>query len=352
MSTSRSNVRPAMMDIRGALLVGSMPLDNSAAVFGFAMQHLGHHLKRIPDGETGSRINWTQWQVDVFRAVDAFESEMFDAGYLRRPRFRLRPGKKVDDVFFPPLGYANAARASYEVFRSLKRSGVIAPHIRFQVCLPTPIAPTIIFVSPEHHRAIEPLYEAAMLKELDEIIEHIPQEDLAIQWDAAIEFAILEGVMSHPFENPEAELIARLIRLGNSVPDRAELGFHLCYGDAGGRHFREPVDTSRLVSVANGVLRGLTRALDWLHLPVPSERTDEAYFAPLLALALAPRTELYLGLVHSIDGVAGARRRVDAARRFVRHFGVSTECGCGRRNPDSLPELLAIHAAVSTPIDG
>jgi hypothetical protein len=98
-------------------------------------------------------------------------------------------------------------------------------------------------------------------------------------------------------------------------------------------------------------MRPVERKVPWLHLPVPIERTDEAYFAPLLALVLAPRTELYLGLVHSIDGVAGTRKRLDAARKFVRHFGVSTECGCGRRSPDILPELLAIHAAVSTPID-
>ena len=71
-------------DVRGALLVGSMPLADSAAVFTFAAQHLGRHLKRIPDGETGSRINWTQWQVDVFNGVDALEFEIFDAGYLRR----------------------------------------------------------------------------------------------------------------------------------------------------------------------------------------------------------------------------------------------------------------------------
>ena len=71
-------------DVRGALLVGSMPLANSAAVFTFAAQHLGRHLKRIPDGETGSRINWTQWQVDAFNGADALKSEIFDAGYLRR----------------------------------------------------------------------------------------------------------------------------------------------------------------------------------------------------------------------------------------------------------------------------
>jgi hypothetical protein len=324
-STSTLNVPVTARDIRGALLVGSMPLADSAAVFTFAARHLGRHLRRIPDGETGSRINWTQWQVGVFNAIDAFESEMFDAGYLRRPKFRLKAGKHADDVVFPQLSYASAARASYETFKALRQSGVIAAQTRFQVCLPTPVAPVIILVSPEHQRAIEPLYEAAMLKELDEIVAYIPPDDLAIQWDTAIEFAISEGVLPHSFDDPVADLTGRLIRLANSVPHGVELGFHLCYGDSGGRHFKEPADTSKLVAVANDILHGLTRSLDWLHLPVPKERADQAYFAPLQKLALKARTELYLGLVHAVDGTAGTQARIAAARNFTPRFGVATE---------------------------
>ena len=83
--------------VRGALLVGSVPLQNSEAVFAFASENLGDHLTRIPDGETGVRINWTQWQLDVFNAVPALASEMFDAGYLKRPKFRLKPGASVEE---------------------------------------------------------------------------------------------------------------------------------------------------------------------------------------------------------------------------------------------------------------
>ena len=189
-----------------------------------------------------------------------------------------------------------------------------------------------------------------MLKELDEIVEHIPLDDLSIQWDTAIEFAILEGVLPHSFDDPEADLTTRLIRLGDSVPHGAELGFHLCYGDSGGRHFKEPADTSKLVAVANRVLRGLTRPLDWLHLPVPKERADETYFAPLQKLNIKAQTELYLGLVHMVDGISGTRARIAVARNFAPRFGVATECGCGRLKPETLPELMAIHAAVSSPI--
>ena len=43
------------------------------------------------------------------------------------------------------------------------------------------------------------------------------------------------------------------------------------------------------------------------HLPVPRNRTDEVYFAPLRTLRLHPETELYLGLVHYTDGIEGTR---------------------------------------------
>jgi hypothetical protein len=122
-----------------------------------------------------------------------------------------------------------------------------------------------------------------------------------------------------------------------------ELGYHLCYGDAGHRHFKEPHDTAKLVSVANAVAAGVDRPIAWLHLPVPRERADRAYFAPLANLRLHPETELYLGLVHQTDGLEGTRRRAEAARTVVRSFGLATECGLGRRPPETARDLLQLH---------
>jgi len=337
-------------EVRGVHLVGSVPLSDAEAVFKFAVKHLGSHVRRIPDGETGARINWTQWQLDVFQLVEALESEVVDSGYIRRAKFRIRPGMTAADVNFPPLGYAKAVRDSYPVFRSLKRAGEIPAHVKFQVCLPTPIAPTVIYVFPADQVAVELRYEAAMLTELDQILETVPHEELALQWDTAIEFAIIEGSLPHSFQNPEVEMVERLVRLGNYVPDSVELGFHLCYGDSGGKHFKEPEDTSKLVSVANDLIAGLRRKLNWLHLPVPIERADTAYYAPLAHLNLHPEAELYLGLVHGPDGVAGANKRIASARHYVKRFGVSTECGLGRKSPDTLADLMKIHTAISQPL--
>ncbi len=340
----------AVDKVCGALLVGSMPLSDSSAVFRFSSEQLGQHLRRMPDGETGDRINWTQWQIDVLKRVDALESEIVDSGYVRRSKFRLKPGRQPSDLAFPQLDYAKAAKESYAAFRSLKAAGVIRPDIRMQVCLPTPLAPIVIYVFPEHQRVVEPSYEQAMLAELAEIVASIPKNELAIQWDTAVEFAILEQVMPHALDNPLADILARLVRLGNAVPDGVELGFHLCYGDSGGRHFKEPGDASKLVTVANGIAGSLKRRLHWLHMPVPKERSDPQYFTPLDNLRLGPATELYLGLVHASDGVDGTLQRIGAASLYASSFGVATECGCGRRAPEVLQELMTIHRAVSAPV--
>ncbi len=138
-----------------------------------------------------------------------------------------------------------------------------------------------------------------------------------------MEFSTLDGLGPPPTPEVKQAILDRLVRVGNRVPAAVELGYHLCYGDYGHKHFKEPADTGVLVEVANAIAGGLARSLTWLHLPVPRDRDDEAYFAPLRGLQLAPATELYLGLVHYTDGVhaapPGDRRAPRAARVRHRH---------------------------------
>ena len=113
------------------------------------------------------------------------------------------------------------------------------------------------------------------------------------------------------------------------------------------RHWKEPEDTAVLVRVANAIATTVSRRIDWIHMPVPVDRDDDAYFAPLAGLGLDPATRLYLGLIHFTDGIEGARRRIRAAERVVADFGVGTECGFGRRDPATVLELLDLHRAIA-----
>jgi methionine synthase II (cobalamin-independent) len=126
------------------------------------------------------------------------------------------------------------------------------------------------------------------------------------------------------------------------------MGIHLCYGDFEAKHFVEPLDTGKMVELANLFTHNSTRPLTWIHLPVPVDRDDEAYFAPLTGLERGERTELYLGLVHAKDGTAGTLRRMQAAHKTVKDFGIATECGMGRsRTPELVRELLQVHVSAA-----
>ena len=272
----------------------------------------------------------------VRRLVNAALVRAMQAGRAQGATLaRLRPGVQPDAVRLGPLGYAAAARESFAVFSRLKADGLIPRDMRFQVCLPTPLAVISNFPLAQQ-RVLSSIYEARLKQEIEDMLDVIPADELAIQWDAAIEFAVLEGLVpsayGSPFESRQP-LLDAMLRLGNFVPGEVELGYHLCYGDAGHKHFKEPTDTARLVDVANAVAQGLQRRLNWLHFPVPIGRFDDAYYAPLRISVSTPTRKLYAGLVHDADGAAGTRLRIAAADRALgRPFGVATECGLGRRD--------------------
>jgi hypothetical protein len=140
---------------------------------------------------------------------------------------------------------------------------------------------------------------------------------------------------------------AILVKLANHVPGDVELMFHFCYGDSNHKHVIEPLDMGDMVDVANLLCAKIERPVDLIHMPVPRDRDDDGYFAPLARLRLQPGTELCLGLVHYTDGVVGTRRRLATAEKHVQNFSIATECGFGRRAPDTIPELLRIHAEVA-----
>jgi hypothetical protein len=264
-----------------------------------------------------------------------------------KPWYALQSNADVEALKFGSLGYARAAKESFEVFSRCKREGSVHPACKFQVSLPTPYNVIDQRVAPAHRLAVEPPYEARMRAEVAEIAAAIPHSELAIQWDVAHEVQNLDGGRPHWLDDPERRIVERLVRLGEAVPGDVELGFHLCYGDFGHKHFIEPRDTGLMVHLINQVAGVLGRPIGWVHMPVPRARTDHAYFAPLSALELDPKTRLFLGLVHFTDGVEGARGRLVAAKKIVPDFGIATECGFGRRDPATIDDLLNLHVAVS-----
>lgn len=342
--------------MRHVHLVGSVPLADAREVFEIVGAAIGPHLKRIPDGETGPRLDWITWLEPVFSNHPMFEpsGEIFKlhASAPGRVRYRLKSGFSAKDVTFDNLFYADIAIHSYRDFAQLKAEGRIPTHCRFQVDLVPAHSVIWLFVADDLQAPIDPIYNAALVREIDKLAAAIPHDQLAIQFDvASAVFARLErkdvSGYGRTKEETQATFSKILIDLANHVPADIELLFHFCYGDSNHRHVVEPTDMGDMVEMANWLTAGIGRPIDLIHMPVPRDRSDEAYFAPLKTLKLSPRTELCLGLVHYTDGVTGTRRRMATAEKFVHDFSVATECGFGRRPVETIAELLRIHADIA-----
>lgn len=336
---------------QGVHLVGSLPASSTEEVFRQVSAVLGNHLERVPDGELGDRSSWIAWQHPVFGQVAGLELVPVPPdAYVPRPIFKVREGASEKDIAVGSLGYAKAALESYEIFSRLKREGSVAQHLRFQVGLPSPAEPVIAMLEPGSQAQMSDNYEERMRSELTEIIDKIPHNELAIQWEIVFQIAVLEGLMESYFSDPATQIPAKIAELLDLIPEGVQTGMHLCYGDARHRHFMEPQDTGLMVKLCEATLAQVHRRLDWVHMPVPRGKADVGYFKPLAGLRLPAETRLFLGLVHHTDGEAGTRKRLDAAEEVVESFGIGTECGMGRRPQEQVAELLEMQARLAAPV--
>jgi hypothetical protein len=331
--------------------VGSIPLPDAEAVFRTLADVAAPHLVRLPDGETGIRKTWIRFLQDVLarnpaieRATDVppFKFTQWDGKVLREiPRLRIKPGAAPDPDTFK-TGYADMAIASWSLFERLTREGVIPEKVKFQVSLPTPIAPTYNNMVPSDRPALLPALTEHLIGEVNKIAAAIPNDRVALQWDVCQEVLAWEGYYEPGPVDFRSETLEVLTEIGNAVPAAIELGYHLCYGSPADEHVVQPTDMAIMAEMASAVCAGVGRPIQYFHMPVPKDRADDAYFAPLDNLRLQPGTELYLGLVH-YDDAQGDAARLMAARRHARVDGVATECGMARGDPARLPALLAAH---------
>lgn len=332
------------------LLVGSVPLGTVESVLTTCGAGLGEYVSSLPDGEVGDRINWVD-----FLALRTYRHHP-DVEIVKQPStefgpsvndhwvFRLRDG--VTRITFDDLGYADEAIESYAVFRRLRDEGVIPAGVRFQVGLPTPGSGIdTFFRDPADWPVVKPAYTDAIRAEVHRMLEHIPADDLVVQWDFCGEILNILGPRPWaPDEPVEARFergVEPLSRLSFDIPEETIVGFHWCYGTLGGWPMVDQPDLDLCVRLSAHAIEHSGRRIDYVHMPVNVD-CDERYFAPLRDLELG-ETKLYLGLIHHADGVEGFERRVAAASKAVGDFGIASVCGYGRLSPDVMPEVIAAH---------
>ncbi len=332
-------------------LVGSIAMDNCDEVFTRVSNELGAHLCRIPDGETGERSRWIFFQrqmlldhpaTEIDPTVPGLQLKQWDGKPLRSlPLLRFRENANFDDVHFE-TGYDKAAIYSYEKFKVKRDVGIIPHHARFQVCLPTPMANGYMYASHKARDDFLRVYERSLLEALGAILADIPHGDLAIQFDVCIEVLLFENYYEHQPDDYKVQVFSMLTRLASSVPDDVELGFHLCYGSPYDEPLVRPKDMSILVELANGIASNVDRTVNFIHVPVPQGRTEPEFYEPLRSLNVSADTRIFLGLVFQGDP-DGDQARIAVAKQYFDDFGVATECGWGRTDPENVPGLLASH---------
>ena len=337
--------------------VGSIPLPDAETVFRTLSQATGKHLIRLPDGETGIRKSWIRFLQDVLvqnpaievaTDVPKFKFVQWDGKVVREiDRLRVKPGMtvKAEDL---KTGYADMAVESWGLFERMQKAGTIPSHVKFQISIPTPIAPVYNNMVPGDRQKVLPAMTQALLGEVDKIAKTLPNDRIAIQWDVCQEVLAWENYYDPGPVDFRTECLDVLGKIGDGVPAGIDLGYHLCYGSPADEHMVQPKDTALMVDMTNAIVERVKRPIQFFHLPVPKDRTDDAYFAPLEKLKLGPETQLYLGLIHHNDA-PGDATRLAAAQRYTHVDGVATECGMARGDPARLPSLLAahVHAAES-----
>ena len=182
-------------------LVGSIPLDNTENVFRTVCSLVPEHLPRLPDGETGERIGWIKFiqqmlarhpDLEVDQSRPPFPFRQWDGVVVREiPQVKFKDGTDLSAVKFE-TGYADAAIDSFAVFERLQSEGVIPAETKFQISIPTPMAPTYNYVSPPARDEFLSVYEPQLMGEVEKIAAALPHDRLAIQWDVCQEVLVYE----------------------------------------------------------------------------------------------------------------------------------------------------------------
>jgi hypothetical protein len=341
---------------------GSVNLPDGETVMREISSRIPTGVRRMTDGETGDRGYWIHFQINKFLTMPEFELVQVGKAYETESdappmrRFRLASGASATTIAWPDLGYASAYIASFAIFDRLQQDGTIPPDVRFQLQYPTPLASMAAAIEPEDLSDVAVSYEAALFDDLDSALETLDHDRCAVQWDVAVEFGLLEGAMGP--QVPLDQITPALVRCVERVPADVPVGMHLCYGDYGHKHFKQPESLRMQVELVNAVVPSAQRPVNFVSFTVPQDRSDADYFGPLRDLTAGAQTELYFALVpyHPDDqpeGTTAAQAaHIDAglaqSTAGSREWGICTECGMGRVAADDVPRLLDLHREILT----
>jgi hypothetical protein len=203
-----------------------------------------------------------------------------------------------------------------------------------------------VLPDPADHPKVASGVTAAFRAEIAKMVELIPPQELAIQWDLAVENRLVDTALAREGATAAEALAARLAApaadIAPAILQEVALGYHGCCGTLSGWPSRQPPDLGGTVMLLNAVVAASGRRPDFLHLPA-----GDAFFAPLEGLRAADVT-VYLGAIHRMHDADGLRRQLQTARRHLAEFGLAAPCGFGRA-PERPGRLLTAEGSAPPP---
>jgi len=337
-------------------LPGSLPCETAEQSFKVFGGTLGQWLDYMPDGEVGTRRYWVDGV--AFRVftnhpeIETVKRPVPDDNGVERwwPHgrhdefgFRVRPG--ITKVRFGDpgwrLGFTRDAVNSYALFRYMKKDGIIPQRVRFQVCIPLTYSSLGYFFPEEDVPKLVPGFTEALRAEVAKMVELIPNDDLAIQWDLAIENRLIDMALANgSVEDGKKEakrVMAPAAELCPGIPKAVHLGHHMCFGTLSGWPSRQPPNLTSAVLLSNAAVDASGRSVEFLHIPTLGSAED-AFFAPLKDLK-HDGARVYMGAIHHLHHARGMGDQLKAMKKYLPEFGLASPCGFGRA-PDRPGRLI------------
>ena len=166
---------------QGVHFVGSLPIYNVESAFTTIAATLPQYVLRCPDGEPGQRANFTAFQYFKFPEAmrKSFAPDTTSAAFDDNKLSEAEVRSQLKDL---ATEYDEVGISSYAIFKKLKEDGTIPKHVKFQVCFPTTTC-VISAIRLPYQPLAEEIYRSALLRALQNVQDHVPHHELAIQID-------------------------------------------------------------------------------------------------------------------------------------------------------------------------
>ena len=189
-------------------------------------------------------------------------------------QLRLADGASADTIDWPNLGYADAYAESFEIFDRLQQDGTIPAGVRIQVQYPTPLASMAGTIVPEDMPAVAAAYEARAVRRPRQRCSAASRTTASRCSGTSRSSSACSRARWAPTHAAGAGRArpGALPRPGARPTCRS--GMHLCYGDYGHQHFKQPESLQMQVDVVNAVVAAARAAaqLGVVHRPAGPRR--------------------------------------------------------------------------------